>query len=65
MAEIRHLHDQDREGRAASAALSPSKRMMPANDNRPPLRLILWRGLFFAALLALLGGLLADHLGLY
>jgi len=39
--------------------------MMPANDNRPPLRLILWRGLFFAALLALLGGLLADHLGLY
>jgi len=65
MAEIRQLRDQDREGRATGAALSPSRRLMPANDNRPPLRLMVLRLLFFAALLALLAGLLGPRLGLF
>jgi len=65
LAEIRQLHDQEREGRATSAALSPSRRLLPANDNRPPLRLVVLRILFFSCLLALLAGLIGPWLGLF
>jgi type VI protein secretion system component VasF len=64
LAEIRQLHDQERKGRAASAALLPSKRLLPANDNRPPLRLVILRLAVFALLGVLAAGLLGHQLGL-
>lgn len=65
MAEIRQLHDQEREGRATSAALLPSKRLLPANDNRPPLRLVILRLAVFTLLGALTIGLIGHQLGLF
>jgi len=65
LAEIRQLHDQEREGRATSAALLPSKRLLPANDNRPPLRLVILRLTIFTGIGMLAAGLVAHQLGLF
>jgi hypothetical protein len=65
VAEIRQLQEPEREGRATSAALSPYRRLFPANDNRPPLKLRLWRIVFFIVLAVLAGGLMAHSLGYY